>query len=327
MPLDHYVSQVHLRKFCSQVLGNHRLYAIRKSDLKVFAPRPEDVCRLAEGSTNAYLREARAIEEFLKTIEPNYNTALEKLVARAADRECIYTIAGFVVYVSACSPAGMRMRSELLRSVFEPTAAIMEAQGALPPPPAKLGDTSLTQLLRGGTVEVTIDAKFSQAIGIQSILRMTALFGNFEWEILHNDSDHSPFLTSDFPVAIETTADPRILNRVIPLAPNLALRIRPDLSVDRDQVDLSFTTFRHSSRRLGHDELVRLNRLFVRCAENTVFYLNDLPWVHALVTKNRRYRIEPKTRKLRTPAGTLLVWTQRVVGTATLSRSTKTRSA
>lgn len=321
MPLDHYVSQVHLRGFYSPALGS-RLYAIRKSDLNIFTPRSEDVCRIADGSTNSYLREARAIEKFLKTIEPNYNAALDKLTSRAVDHECIYTIAGFVAYVLACSPAGTRIRSEPLRSVFEPAAAIMEAQGALPPPPAKLGDTSLDRLLRDGTVEVTIDANFSQAIGIQSILRMTALFGNFEWEILHNDSDHSPFFTSDFPVAIETTADPRILNRVIPLAPNLALRIRPDISVDRDQVDLSFTTFRHSSRRLGHDELVKLNRLIVRCAEDAVFYRDDHPWVHTLIAKNRHYRIESKTDRLRTAAGTLLVWTQRIVATAARSQQT-----
>ena len=63
MPLDHYVSQVHLKKFYSPALGN-RMYAIRKSDLKVFTPRSEDVCRIMDGSTNAYLREDRAIEGF-----------------------------------------------------------------------------------------------------------------------------------------------------------------------------------------------------------------------------------------------------------------------
>ena len=63
MPLDHYVSQVHLKKFYAPALGN-RMYAIRKSDLKVFTPRSEDVCRIMDGSTNAYLREDRAIEGF-----------------------------------------------------------------------------------------------------------------------------------------------------------------------------------------------------------------------------------------------------------------------
>ena len=37
MPLDHYIPQVHLKKFYSPVLGE-RMYAIRKSDLKCFTP-------------------------------------------------------------------------------------------------------------------------------------------------------------------------------------------------------------------------------------------------------------------------------------------------
>ena len=70
MPLHHYVSQVHLRKFYSPTLGN-RMYATRKADLKAFTPNSESVCRVMNGSTNAYLLKDRVIEDFLKTIEPN----------------------------------------------------------------------------------------------------------------------------------------------------------------------------------------------------------------------------------------------------------------
>ncbi len=97
MPLDHYVPQVHLRKFYSPALGN-RMYAIRKSDLKALMPDSQAVCRIMDGSTNAYLRKDREIEDFLKTIEPNYNAALDKLIAGEIDSKCVYTIAGFVRY-------------------------------------------------------------------------------------------------------------------------------------------------------------------------------------------------------------------------------------
>lgn len=317
MPLDHYVSQVHLRKFYSQALGN-RMYAIRKTDLKAFTPDSQAVCRIMDGSTNAYLREDRAIEDFLKTIEPNYNAALDKLITGEIDNKCVYTIAGFVAYVIACSPTGMRIHSGPLKSAVETTAAMIEAQGSLPPPPAQLGGASLTELLRDGAVEVRIDPKYPQAIGIESILRSAATFGNFKWEILNNDSDDSPFFTSDFPAAIETTDDPRILNRIVPLAPNLALRIRPDLTLDRGRLDFSFAKFGYRRRNLEHEELVRLNRLIVRCAEDTVFYRDDHSWVRPFVSKNRHYRIEPHTRRLATPTGTLLVSTQRIVASAPL---------
>jgi hypothetical protein len=55
MALDHYISPVHLKQFISPALGN-RLNAIRKSDLARFTPRTKDVCRIEDGSTNAYLR-------------------------------------------------------------------------------------------------------------------------------------------------------------------------------------------------------------------------------------------------------------------------------
>jgi hypothetical protein len=319
MPLDHYISQVHLKKFYSPSLGN-RMYAIRKADLKDFTPRSEDVCRIMDGSTNAYLLKDRVIEEFLKSIEPNYNDALDKLISGKIDNECIYTIAGFVAYIIFCSPAGMRIQSGPLKSTVESTAALMEARGLMPPPPAKLSGARLSELLRDGTVEITIDPKYPQAIGINSILKSTAAFGNFKWEILHNQWDDSPFFTSDFPAAIEETDDPRVLNRIVPLTPNLAIRIRPDLRLDRDRTNFSFANFSSRSRKVGLNEVVKLNSLIVRCAEDTVFYRDDLRWVRPFVAKNRHYRIEPHTHRLTSPNGTLMVSTQAVVA---INRSAK----
>src|SRR5206468_3893031 len=122
---------------------------------------------------------------------------------------------------------------------------------------------------------------------ISSILKLTATFGNFKWEILHNEFQNSPFFTSDYPAAIEKTADPRMLNRILPLAPHLALRIRPDLSVDRGQADFSFKNFGYRARRLNRQEVMKLNCLIVRCAEDIVFYRDDHPWVQPFIAKNR----------------------------------------
>jgi len=98
MPLDHYVSQVHLKNFYSPDLDG-LMYAIRKSDLKSIRTKSQDVCRIEDGSTNAYLKEDRAIEEFLKGVEPRYNASLVKLRQNKIDQECVYCIAGFVAYV------------------------------------------------------------------------------------------------------------------------------------------------------------------------------------------------------------------------------------
>ncbi|HWA95831.1 MAG TPA: DUF4238 domain-containing protein [Terracidiphilus sp.] len=305
MPLDHYVSQVYLKNFYSPVLGN-LMYATRKSDLKSFTPNSESVCRTIDGSTNPYLKESRAVEDFLKTIEPKYNGALAKLISDNIDEECIYTIGGFVAYFLSCSPAGMRIQSGPLKSIVEAEASILETSGRLPQPPRELGGANLAGLLSTGAVEVDVDQKFPQAIGINSILQFIAIFGNFRWDILLNDFNDSPFFTSDFPVAIEKTRDCRIINRIVPLAPNLAIRIRPDLTIDKELVDLSFANFHSHRRKISQKEAVEINRLIVRCAEDTVFYRDDLAWVKGFIAKNRHYRVESTASKQRTGNSFLL---------------------
>ena len=65
MPLDHYVSQVHLRQFYSPALDGKQMYGFRKRDGHVFPCSSKDVCRVQDGSTNEYLLKDRIIEEFL----------------------------------------------------------------------------------------------------------------------------------------------------------------------------------------------------------------------------------------------------------------------
>ena len=322
MPLDHYVSQVHLRKFYSKALGN-RMYAMRKADLKTFMPDSASVCRVMDGSTNSYLLKDRVIEDFLKTIEPNYNPALENLIAGTVDSNSIYAIAGFVAYVAACSPAGMRIGSMPLKRLLEREAVVMDAQGAFSPSPAVLGGASLTELLHDGAVEFTVDPKYSQATGIASILGLINIFGNCKWEILQNDFKDSPFFTSDFPIAIEKTRDPRVLNRIVPLAPNLAVRIKPDILIDRTQIDLSFPKFSCVSHHISHGDVVKINTLLVQCAEDTVFYRDNPSWVQPFIRKNQHYRIETCSKELKTATGTLLFSTQSVVATVPSAEPTR----
>jgi len=312
MPLDHYVSQVHLKQFYSPVLVN-RMYAIRKSDLKVFTPRSEDVCRILDGSTNTYLREDRTIEEFLKTVEPHYNVALDKLMAGAIDPICVYAIAGFAAYIVTCSPGAMRLGSAFLKDSVGVITEMMEARGELPPPPASLQGTGLIDLLRRGALEINVDRKYPQAIGINGILKLVARFGNAKWDILHNESRETPFFTSDYPAAIQVTHDAGIFNRIVPLAPALAVRIKLNPKVDRATVDLSFGHFQSRVRRVGRDEATIFNRAIVRCAEDAVFYRDARPWVEPFVSKNRHYRIEPLIIKQRTPRGIVQISTHRIV--------------
>jgi hypothetical protein len=312
MPLDHYVSQVHLRNFNSPSLDG-LIHAVRKSDLKRFRTKSQDVCRIEKGSTNAYLKEDRAIEEFLKDVEPRYNASLAKLRENKIDQECIFCIAGFAAYVVACSPAAMRINSGPLRASLKSTAAILDAQGVFSKAPEALGEKSLTELLADGTVKFEVDPKYPQAIGISNVTHHASVFGNSLWEILHNGEADNPFFTSDFPAAIEVVDLNAPINRIVPLAPDLAIRILPDIRLSGTKPDLTFAKFRVAPRQLKRAEIPDLNRLIVRCAEDLIFYRDDREWIEGFIAKNRRYRIEAVTQTIPNDTGDLLVSTQRII--------------
>jgi hypothetical protein len=312
VPLDHYVSQVHLRNFYSSKLGN-RIYALRKSDLNAFTCRSEDVCRIEAGSTNIYLQETRIIEDILTEIEPYYNSSVEHLRSETINHRTVFAIGGFIAYVQTCSPAGMRIFSEPIRKMLETIAEVEDKKGSIPLSPDQLGGKSVTRLLADGTVKFEVDPKYPQALGITTIMSRLSKLGNSLWEILLNDHPASPFFTSDYPIAIEPDSDPRIVHWIVPLTPNIALRIIPDLRLTKSKDDLTFSKFSYKIHRLSHAEVKYLNQRIVRCAENNVFYQTERDWIPDFIAKNRRHRIETITQKLPIGNRILHLSTQKIV--------------
>ena len=310
MPLDHYVSQVHLKNFCFDP-DRTRLRAIGKSDLKQFDSKTQNVCRVENGSTNAYLTEGRAIEVFLKGVEPNYNASIEKIRQGNIDADCIGVVAGFAAYVAVVSPTAMRIHAKWLQAEVEAVAKITDRQGSFDKVPLVLGGKSLSNLIDNGEIAINIDGKFPQAIGISSIKKFVSIFGNSPWEILHNEQKDSPFFTSDYPAPIELRKD-GITNRIVPLAPDLAVRIKPDMRISRGQPDLSFSSFECRDRKLSHDDVVKVNQLIVQCAEDLVFYRDDQYWIPRFVAKHSKYRIEGITKNTAYGSGFLNSVSQRI---------------
>lgn len=307
MALDHYVSQVHLKNFYAPEL-REQMYAIRKASLNAYQCDSYSQCRIEDGSTNPYLQQSRIIEEFLKDVEPRYNAALEKLRAGQLDAASIFAIAGFAAYVESCSPAGMRIHSAPLRKSLEISAELLEMDGRLPPFPSELGGGSLSEMLNSGTVQFTIDPKYPQSIGIQTIIKRLSILGNSWWDILVNDDENSPFFTSDYPVAIEPGERPGTVNRLVPLAPKLALRIRPDLK-ERGIVDLEFRNLRIRRVRPTKQQIAAVNAAIVQGAETTVYYSSERPWIHPFVQKYADFHIEAKTMKVPHGNGYMLIST------------------
>jgi hypothetical protein len=155
----------------------------------------------------------------------------------------VFAIGGFISYIKTCSPAGMRIFSEPLRKQLEAFAEVADAKGALPIPPPELGGNSLRQLLADGKIKFEVDPKYPQALGITTMMGRLSKIGNSLWEILLNEHDTTPFFTSDYPIAIESSRDPRMFRLIIPLAPNIAVRIIPDPRLARSKDDLKFSQF------------------------------------------------------------------------------------
>lgn len=290
MALDHYVSQVHLRKFYSPP-PDERLYAVRKRDGKAFQARSEDVCRIEENSTNPFLEEERIIEEFLRLVEPRYNESVDKVRSGHIDPDCIFVLSGFAAYVSTCAPAAMRLHSTMIQAILNTIVNVIDTSGKFPSIP-ELRGVSISELVDRGHIRLTVDPKYPQALGIANILMLTSSFGNATWEIILNEDPVSPFFTSDFPVAIETEGMRQALPRLVPLAPDVAVRIIPNIRRDRDDVDFTFGENRRRRIIAQGIDIRAINRRLIQCAENIVFFCKEHSWTMAFIEKHRHHRLE-----------------------------------
>ena len=280
------------------------MYAIRKSDLKMFTPNSISVCRIPDGNTTTFLNEPRAVEEFLNTIEPKYNTALNKIESKIIDEEVIYTIAGFVAYISTCSPTSIRTQTVIHKSMIETVAKALDENNKLPKPPDSIKFKNLTEMLNAGAIKLNVDTKYTQAVAISAINDLLLSFSNSSWEFLINTFNDSLFLTSDHPVALEQTNSIASI-KIIPLSPRLAVRIIPTIN---DQQELDFINTRYIFKKPSRKEISKINTLIIRSAEDMIFYQTPYSWIEQLVAKNRYYRLETFTQEVKAQSGNYLMF-------------------
>jgi hypothetical protein len=289
MPLDHYVSQVHLRKFYAPDLNN-LLYAVRKRDGFRFTPNSRSICRQDEGNTNRFLNEPRAIEDFLRTVEPNYDQALAALARHEPTRDDIYAISGYIAYVLSCTPAALRLETLPLRRMIEQVGIAMDRAGHLPPMPETLGE-SFADALQQGTLNVDVDRMYPHAIGVTQIHSRMKAFANSNWLILSNPTDR-PFLTSDFPLAYGPEGVHPFEYRTFPLSPSLAVQITTTQRSTVVDDEFAFPNFRFGNRELTRREAMEINKMVVRCAEGEVYSSTMSEALHSFITRNSNFRIE-----------------------------------
>jgi hypothetical protein len=103
------------------------------------------------------------------------------------------------------------------------------------------------------------------------------------------------------------------VNRIVPLTPDLAIRIIPDIELAGTTPDLSFAKFISIRRTPSRTKILEINRLIVRCAEDMVFYRDNHEWIGKFVAKNQYYRIEAVTKRTPHAAGFLDISQQQIV--------------
>lgn len=169
----------------------------------------------------------------------------------------------------------------------------------MPPPPPELGAASATDLVRSGKLIVQTDPKFPQGMSISQLPALTKSLASFRWEIIKNpDSTATPFVTSDFPVAMETPGPPAV--RVLPLRPDLAVRIYP--VVRPPSLPDQLTDFRYRVLTANPSAVREINRSVVQSAEDFVFSPLSTTGLAKLVKKYAKFRLEMD--RVRVPQGT-----------------------
>lgn len=251
-----------------------------------------DVCRIEEGNTNSYIEDHRAIEEFLKLVEPRYDKAIKNLMRRNYTFDDILSVIGFCSYVAVCTPSSIRIGRSHIGAMVAEYAKILEQKGELPKAPESLGYNKFSEMIDEGVIHIDVDPKYPQAIGISTILERVAVWAQSDCQVLINQYEDLPFLTSDSPVALEISPGSPIIPRVVPLAPDLAIRIVPHFNAGRDYLE-GVAKFSPVFRRISRGEVKQINKNIVRCAEASVFSSIRRKGIERLVAKNRNIFVFP----------------------------------
>ncbi|MCS5709875.1 DUF4238 domain-containing protein [Candidatus Berkiella aquae] len=220
MAIDHYISQVYLRGFS---IKKNELFTICKHTLRKTRCSIQSICGIEEGNTNFYFTEPRAIEKFLIPIENNYNSVIEQLLNGKIDNETIYTISGWIAYVHSCSLTGVRLSQGMFQNLVDEIESVSEIDNSLFPIWTTADKVPNMKSLKKGYVSA--DPKYAQANGIYTVEKLAYTIGNLKWELLRNPFPDSPFFTSDNPIAMEPKKHSHLPNIIVPLTPQLALRI------------------------------------------------------------------------------------------------------
>ena len=312
---DHYVSQTYLKHFTG---ANGELVPYYKSGHVVVgkAKSPKSLCYETEGDTNKYFPNTRLLDEFLQAFENPWNKNIAKLEDGYLDPNMKYELSGYIAYLRTCTPTAKRLGQQKISGLSKPMAdnifmSTLEEN-------KKLSDEKkavLRKEFQDNKIKIKIDRKFAHAQGMLVLIGILNQFCCSRWVVLINDSS-TPFITSDNPAVLYyIDNNPQIGQIYIPLKPNMAILIAPDLS-NEDPNHEDVKRYDHSQYRFGTIKppyVEKFNKQIIKSAEKTVIHRCKEDWLKELVKKHRNWRVEAITSYLPTDNGVITISRERPV--------------
>ena len=309
MPNDHYVSRTFPKHFGDD---EGRLHAYSKKDGKYFRPRPDDVCREWNGDQNPAIEGMpEMLGAYRALFEPQWNQAVEELNRRNCDRSVRMLVALCFANMVTLVPAWQRVSADVWQNMklakLRFKNFINQERG--------VKDERLEKglaAIQEGKIKLVADPNDIKAKMTGNLLGYACLVYHSDFTFYENKTD-IPFVTADNPVALklsDTLGEAMI--RFMPITPKLGLVMKlgawdrkKGFPKEMNAINQLLQEEPHG-KVFGHnpspDDVRKLNRLVVQCAENHVYSSRKDEGIEALVAKYGNYRIESSPREYRESA-------------------------
>jgi hypothetical protein len=312
---DHYVSQTYLKHFTG---ANGDLVPYYKSGHVIVgkAKSPKSLCFETEGDTNKYFPNTRLLDEFLQAFENPWNKNIAKLEDGYLDANMKFELSGYIAFLRSCNPTAKRLGQQQISGVVKPTTydifmSTLEKNKEL----SVEIKTLLKKEFQDNKIGIEVDREFAHAQGMMTLMGILHRFYCSHWLVLINDSS-TPFITSDNPAVLYyKDNNPQIGQTYIPLKPNMAILITPDLSIERPS-DEDVKRYDNSQDRfciIKPSYVEEFNKQIIKSAEKIVIHQCKEDWLKELVQKYRNWRMEAIISHLPTEKGVFTILRQRPV--------------
>lgn len=259
---DHYVARTYLKNF-SIPNKPGLVNVIRKSNLQQLTDiHVGDICHKKDWSTNEYFAgKERIVENYLGLYEPRWTGCVNVLRNADFDFETKSNMAGYIAYLSACTPTAARI-AHISAEESAQLAYDMIERRERRKVSRDLQDKIADFESKYGRLQVQVRDHFPKAVGINGLPKLHETLLTFRWVILRNETG-IPFITSDNPVCRNYENERGACDLYCPITPEIAIIIESSHQRTEEHDALGLIT---------EDGVGRFNELIVKSAEDMVIF-------------------------------------------------------